>query len=90
MLESTHRAQLQLFTLVSSAISTVLQDDTSPYSDYTWLSVTFTFCLIAGIIVVLIYDLTSTNHLAIIGFLATGLILTSFSVSGLIYTSNRA
>jgi SHO1 osmosensor len=47
------------------------------------------FCLITGIIVVLIYDSASTYYIAIIGFLAAGLILTSSSVNDLIYTSNR-
>ena len=48
------------------------------------------FCLIVGIFVVLVSGTTPTYHVAIVGFLAAGLILTSSSVNDLIYSSNDA
>jgi SHO1 osmosensor len=47
-------------------------------------------CLIIGIFVVVASDTTQTYHVAIVGFLASGLILTSSSVNSLIYSSNGA
>ena len=48
------------------------------------------FCLIVSIFVVLVSGTTPTYHVAIVGFLAAGLILTSSSVNDLIYSSNSA
>jgi SHO1 osmosensor len=48
------------------------------------------FCLIVGIFVVILSDITQTYFVAIVVFLAAGLILTSSSVNNLIYTSNIA
>ena len=47
-------------------------------------------CLIVGIIAAIVTDTTECYHMAIIGFLAAGLILTSSSADGLLYTSNSA
>jgi SHO1 osmosensor len=47
-------------------------------------------CLIVGILVVIVSDTTENYHVAIVGFLAVGLILTSSSVNSLLYTSNMA
>jgi SHO1 osmosensor len=47
-------------------------------------------CLIVGIFVVIVSDTTENYHVAIVGFLAVGLILTSSSVNSLLYTSNMA
>lgn len=47
-------------------------------------------CCILGIFVVIASDTTQTYHVAIVGFLATGLVLTSSSVNSLIYSSNGA
>jgi SHO1 osmosensor len=47
-------------------------------------------CVIIGIFVVVASDTTQTYHVAIVGFLACGLVLTSSSVNSLIYSSNGA
>jgi SHO1 osmosensor len=47
-------------------------------------------CLIIGIFVVVASDTTQTYHVALVGFLAAGLVLTSSGVDNLIYTSNGA
>jgi SHO1 osmosensor len=46
--------------------------------------------VIIGIFVVVASDTTQTYHVAIVGFLACGLVLTSSSVNSLIYSSNGA
>lgn len=47
-------------------------------------------CCIIGVFVVVASDTTQTYHVAIVGYLACGLVLTSSSVNGLIYTNDKA
>jgi SHO1 osmosensor len=47
-------------------------------------------CLIIGVFTVIVSDTTENYHVAIVGFLASGLILTSSSVNSLLYSSNIA
>jgi SHO1 osmosensor len=47
-------------------------------------------CLIVGIFVVVASDTTQTYHVAIVGYLAAGLVLTSSSVNSMIYSANGA
>lgn len=46
--------------------------------------------VILGVFVVVASDTIHTYHVAIVGFLATGLILTSSSVNSLVYSANGA
>ena len=48
------------------------------------------FCLIVGIITVITSDTAESYHVAMVGFYAAGLILTSSSVNDLVYTSDSA
>lgn len=47
-------------------------------------------CCIVAVFVVIASDTTQTYHVAIVGYLACGLVLTSSSVNSLIYSSNGA
>jgi len=47
-------------------------------------------CVIVVVFVVVASDTTQTYHVAIVGFLSCGLVLTSSSVNSLIYSSNGA
>ena len=47
-------------------------------------------CVIVGVFVVIASDTTQTYHVAIVGYLACGLVLTSSSVNATIYSSNGA
>ncbi|KAK3364584.1 high osmolarity signaling protein SHO1 [Lasiosphaeria hispida] len=57
---------------------------------FTWWTVVFYFFAIIGIFVVIASDSTQTYHVAIVGYLGCGLILSTSSVNGLIYTNNAA
>jgi SHO1 osmosensor len=50
----------------------------------------YMFCLILGIFIVIASDTTHDYHVAVVGFLAAGIILTSSSANDLMYTSNTA
>jgi len=74
---------------VGSAIATA-QHLEPPFPNYSWFGISYMLCVIIGIFVVVASDTTQTYHVAIVGFLATGLVLTSSSVNSLIYSSNGA
>jgi len=60
------------------------------FPNYSWFSIAYMLCCILGVFVVIASDTTQTYHVAIVGFLACGLVLTSSSVNSLIYSSNGA
>lgn len=78
-----------LIAFVGSAIATGEHQD-PPFPNYSWFAIAYMLCLIIGISVVMASDTTQTYHVAIVGFLACGLVLTSSSVNSLIYSSNGA
>lgn len=60
------------------------------YPNYSWFSIVYMLCLILGIFIAIASDAAHDYHVAIVGFLAAGIILTSSSASNLMYTSNHA
>ena len=48
------------------------------------------FCLIVGIFLAIASNTAHDYHVAIVGFLATGLVLTSVAANNLMYTSDHA
>lgn len=48
------------------------------------------FFLIIGVFVVVASDTIQTYHVAVVGYLACGLVLTTSSVNGLVYSANGA
>lgn len=77
-----------VLTFVASAISSAWKTD--PYPNYCWFSVAFMLCLICGIFAAIVTNTTDDYQVAIVGFLAAGLILTTSSVNNLLYTSDVA
>jgi len=66
------------------------QDKDAEFPMFSWWSVVFYFFLIIGIFVVVASDSTQTYHVAVVGYLAAGLILASSSVNGMVYSANAA
>ncbi|KAG9244641.1 high osmolarity signaling protein sho1 [Calycina marina] len=78
-----------LIAFVGSVIATS-EDLTSSFPNYSWFAIAYMLALIIAIFVVVASDTSQTYHVAIVGFLACGLVLTSSSVNSLIYSSNGA
>ncbi|PVH76298.1 high osmolarity signaling protein sho1 [Cadophora sp. DSE1049] len=74
---------------VGSIIATAQKLDNA-FPNYSWFAIAYMLCCIAGVFVVIASDTTQTYHVAIVGYLACGLVLTSSSVNSLIYSSNGA
>jgi len=60
------------------------------FPNYSWFAIAYMICVIVGIFVVVASDTTQTYHVAIVGYLSAGLVLTSSSVNAMIYSSNGA
>ncbi|TAQ84550.1 hypothetical protein B7494_g7128 [Chlorociboria aeruginascens] len=67
--------------LVGSAIATA---DNLVFFNYSWFTVAYMLCCILGVLVVIASDTVQTYHVAIVGFLATGLVLTTSTVNSTI------
>lgn len=81
----------QLAWVISFISSVVAQVQTvANFPTYTWWSVVFYFFLIPGIFVVVASDTIQTYHVALVGYLSCGLVLTTSSVNGLVYSTNGA
>jgi SHO1 osmosensor len=83
-------SQLAWFiAFIGSAIVTA--EHVAPdFPNYSWFGIAYMLVVIIGIFVVVASDTTQTYHVAIVGFLACGLVLTTSSVNSLIYSSNGA
>lgn len=75
-----------LIAFVSSIIASIGQE----YPNYSWWALAYMFCCIIGITVAVAMDAVYTYHVAIVGFMAAGLVFTTSSVNSLIYWSNPA
>ncbi|EFX01946.1 high osmolarity signaling protein [Grosmannia clavigera kw1407] len=77
--------------IISFISSIIAQIQTSnDFKTFTWWAVVFYFFLIPGIFVVVASDTTQTYSVAIVGYLACGLVLATSSVNNLVYSSNGA
>ncbi|RFU32403.1 hypothetical protein B7463_g3928, partial [Scytalidium lignicola] len=77
-----------LIAFVGSVISTSRNHNAFP--NYSWFTIAYMFCCILGVFVVIASNTIHTYHVAIVGFLASGLVLTSSSVNDLVYSSDGA
>ncbi|GAB7359675.1 hypothetical protein MBLNU230_g6854t1 [Neophaeotheca triangularis] len=71
-------------------ISSIIADLDADYPNFAWWSLAYMFCVILGVIVAVGSDSVHTFHVAMVGFLAAGLVFTTSSVNSLIYWSDPA
>ena len=71
-------------------VSSIIADISLDYPNYSWFALAYMFCVIAGIIVAVAADAVDTYQVAIVGFLAAGLLFNSSSVNSLIYYTERS
>jgi SHO1 osmosensor len=60
------------------------------FPKYSWWTVVYYFFVVAGIFVVVACNAAHTYQVAVVGYLAAGLVLTTSSVNGLVYSDNGA
>ncbi|TVY20979.1 High osmolarity signaling protein sho1 [Lachnellula arida] len=71
-------------------VGSVIATAQHSFPNYSWFAIAYMLCCIVAVFVVIASDTTQTYHVAIVGYLACGLVLTSSSVNSLIYSSNGA
>ncbi|KAJ4298342.1 Transmembrane osmosensor [Collariella sp. IMI 366227] len=83
---------IALLAWIISFISTILANVQVPidFPLFTYWVLVFYICAIAGIFVVVASDSTQTYHVAIVGYLGCGLVLSTSATNGFIHKSNGA
>ncbi|EPE08421.1 osmosensor protein [Ophiostoma piceae UAMH 11346] len=77
--------------VISFISSIVAQIQTkSAFPTYTWWTIVYYFFIVGGVFVVVASDTSQTYHVAMVGYLACGLVLATSSVNGLVYSTNGA
>jgi SHO1 osmosensor len=83
-------AALAWFIAFVGSIIATTEHLSTPFPNYSWFANAYMLCCIIGVFVVIASDTTQTYHVAIVGFLACGLVLTSSTVNSTVYSSNGA
>ena len=75
-----------MIAFVSSIISVVNNE----YPNYAWWALAYTLVVIIGVFVTIASNSVATYHVAIVGYLSAGLVLTTSAVNSLIYVPEAA
>lgn len=71
-------------------VSSIIADISQGFPNFAWWALVYMFFTILGVVVSVASDAVYTYHVAIVGFLAAGLVFTTSSVNSLIYYSDPA
>ncbi|KAJ4374753.1 Transmembrane osmosensor [Neocucurbitaria cava] len=71
---------------VIAFISSIISAIHGGFPNFAWWTLVFMFFCIAGVFVTVASDAERTYHVAIVGFLAAGLVFTTSSVNSLVYS----
>jgi SHO1 osmosensor len=69
-------------------VSSIIANINEEYPNYSWWALAYMFCVILGIVLAVGFNAIYTYHVAIVGFLAAGMVFTTSSVNSLIYWSD--
>ncbi|MCJ1257862.1 Transmembrane osmosensor [Lignoscripta atroalba] len=67
-------------------IASIVSDVRGPFPNFAWWTIAYMLCCILGIIVVVASNSNDTYQVAIVGFLAAGLVFTTSAVNTLVYS----
>ncbi|KAI1779196.1 hypothetical protein F4818DRAFT_447533 [Hypoxylon cercidicola] len=79
-----------VISFISSIISQIQATPKNPFPPYSWFAVVFMLPMIIGVFVVVASDCIQTYHVAVVGYLACGLVATTSSVNALVYAPEGA
>ncbi|KAI2793775.1 High osmolarity signaling protein sho1 [Penicillium oxalicum] len=71
-------------------ISSVIADIQTKYPNYAWWAICYMFCVTVGLIITFGTDTGNVYGVAIVGYLACGLVLTSLAANNTVYASQGA
>ena len=80
-----------VIAFISSIVAQVTQSPdvakNAPFQQFSWWAIVYMLFLVVGVTVVIAADAIQTYHVAIVGYVACGLVLTSSAVNSVIYSS---
>ncbi|KAH7037261.1 high osmolarity signaling protein SHO1 [Microdochium trichocladiopsis] len=80
-----------IIAFISSIVAQVTQTtelkEKAPFQSFTWWAVVYMLFEVIGVTVVIAADAIQTYHVAIVGYVACGLVLTTSAVNSVIYSS---
>ncbi|KAI1080600.1 hypothetical protein F5B20DRAFT_104454 [Whalleya microplaca] len=79
-----------VISFISSIIAQVQANPKDPFPPYSWFAVVYMLFVIAGVFVVVASDSIQTYHVALVGYLACGLVLTTSSANVIVYSPEGA
>ncbi|KAI0125353.1 high osmolarity signaling protein SHO1 [Xylariales sp. AK1849] len=79
-----------IIAFISCIVAQVESTRANPFPTFSWWSVVYMLFVIGGVIFVVAADSIQTYHIALVGYLAAGLVLTSSSVNALVYSSSAS
>jgi len=71
-------------------VSSVISDVKETYPNFAWWALVYMFWCIIGVLITVASDAEQTYNVAIVGFLAAGLVFTTSSVNSLVYSASSA
>ncbi|KAI0172605.1 hypothetical protein GGR52DRAFT_415335 [Hypoxylon sp. FL1284] len=76
-----------VITFISSIVARTQETPGDRFQTYNWFTIVFMLPVIIGVFVVVASNSVQTYHVAIVGYLACGLVSTASSINTLIYSS---
>ncbi|CAO2654086.1 Nn.00g108190.m01.CDS01 [Neocucurbitaria sp. VM-36] len=77
---------ISILAWVIAFVSSIISAIRGGFPNFAWWTLVFMFFCIAGVFVTVASDAERTYHVAIVGFLAAGLVFTTSSVNSLVYS----
>ncbi|EXJ62693.1 SHO1 osmosensor [Cladophialophora yegresii CBS 114405] len=81
---------IALLAWLIAFVSSIIADIQDPFPKYAWWTVAYMLCCIIGITIVFATNSTQTYSIAIVGYLAAGLVMTTSAVNSLVYQPEGA
>lgn len=71
-------------------VASIFSDVRGSFPNYSWWAIAYMFCVIAGIVVVFASDTGHVYNIAIVGYLAAGLVFSTLAPNSLVYQSQAS
>ncbi|GES65839.1 high osmolarity signaling protein Sho1 [Aspergillus terreus] len=81
---------ISILAWIIAFISSIVAGIKTSYPTYSWWAVAYMFCCNIGLTIVFGTDTGAVYSVAIVGYLAAGLVITTLAVNSLVYADNSA
>ncbi|GFF94537.1 putative high osmolarity signaling protein Sho1 [Aspergillus lentulus] len=81
---------ISILAWLIACIASIISDIKTDYPNYSWWAVAYMFCCIIGVTIVFGSDTGLVYGVAVVGYLSTGLVLTTLAVNTLVYADESS